>query len=105
MKFCPSCEKTAQRFCLTRYCDESNGRFEILLKSVDRTFDDSCNNTASYFFALIKFSSTFYRMPKSGRKYFVKLYLCKNYLKLGRSKKAEKFMDANISEFGKRSFF
>ena len=43
---------------------------------------------------------------KRGRKYFVReiFGFCKKQLKLDRSKKAEKFMDANIREFGKRSF-
>ena len=44
---------------------------------------------------------------KRGRKYFVHeiFDFCKNHLKLDGSKKAEKFMEANINQFGKCSFF
>ena len=34
----------------------------------------------------------------------MKFYLCEKHLKLDRSKGTEKFMDANMHEFGKRSF-
>ena len=60
MKFCSRCEKTTLRFYLTRYCHESDGRFQTLLKPVYGTFDDGCNNIASYFYALIKFSFPVY---------------------------------------------
>ena len=65
MKFCPRCEKTAQRYCLTKYFDESNGGFETALKLVYGTLDDSCNNITSYFFAPIKFSLTVCRITET----------------------------------------
>ena len=47
-----------QRYYLTKYCDESDDRFEILVKLVYGTLDDNCNNIA---FAFVKFSFTIYR--------------------------------------------
>ena len=60
MKFCPTCEKAAQRPYLTRDRHESDGRFETLLKPVYGTFDDSFDNIVSYLFAL-KLSFIVYR--------------------------------------------
>ena len=72
MKLCPRCEKTAQRYFLTRCCGESEGKLEVLTKPVYGTFNDSCNSIASsIFFALIKFSLTLYRMREKGRKYVI----------------------------------
>ena len=47
MKFCPRCEKTAQRHHPAGYYDENDGRFETFLKLVHGTFDDNWNNITS----------------------------------------------------------
>ena len=45
-KFCPKFEKIAKRRYLARYCDESNGSFETLLKLFCGALDDNRGNIA-----------------------------------------------------------
>ena len=79
--------------------------FETLLKLVEETLDDSCGKTAGWtFFSFIKFLLTIYRMRKKESQIFDRwIYIFeKSIWKL--TKKKEKFVDANIREFRKRSY-
>ena len=53
-KFCLKLKKIAKRCYMARYCDESNGTFETLLKLFYGTLDDNRSNIAGCtFFSLL----------------------------------------------------